>query len=166
MKLKKWHIAGFIFIVCFGTFLHFAYDLSGQNELVGYFSSVSESVWEHLKLIYWPAMIFAVGEYFAYGRYEPDFFAVKMCGVFCAMSFIVTFFYTYSGILGFNLLGVDIASFILSAALCQYISFRLFSSESSGDGADGLRGFVVLALMAACFVLWTYAPPELGLFWG
>lgn len=166
MNIKKWHIAGLVFIITVGIFLHFAYDLSGQNMIVGYFSAVNESVWEHLKLIYWPAALFMIAEYIAYGRYEPDFFAVKMCAVCCALAFIVIFFFTYSGVLGFTLLGVDIASFFVAAILCQYISYRLFMSDTSGDSADNLRGFVVLLLLASCFILWTQSPPSLGLFWG
>ena len=91
---------------------------------------------------------------------------MKMCSIFCALAFIVVFFYTYSGILGFSLAGVDIASFVLASALCQYISYRLFMADSSGDRADNFRGLVVLVLLASCFILWTYCPPNLGLFWG
>lgn len=166
MNMKKWHIGGFVFVLAMGVFLHFAYELSGKNHFVGYFSAVNESVWEHLKLIFWPAFWFSIAEYFAYGKHESDFFAVKMCSIFCALAFIVVFFYTYSGILGFSLAGVDIASFIVADALCQYISCRLFMADSSGDRADNFRGLVVLLLLSACFILWSYCPPSLGLFWG
>ena len=166
MNLKKWHFWGFLFILAMGVFLHYAYELSGENHIVGYFSAVNESVWEHLKLIFWPALWFSLAEYFAYGKHECDFFAVKMCSIFCAIAFIVVFFYTYSGILGFSLVAVDIASFALADALCQYISCRLFMADSAGDRADNFRGLVVLLLLAACFILWTYCPPNLGLFWG
>lgn len=38
-----------------GTILHFVYDWSGHNVFVAFFSPVSESVWEHLKLFFVPA---------------------------------------------------------------------------------------------------------------
>ena len=166
MKLKTWHIVGLIYIIVLGTFLHFSYKLSGENYLAGYFSAVNESVWEHLKLIFWPAFTFSLIEFFAYGKYEPDFFAVKMCGIIIAMAFIVIFFYTYSGILGFSLPAVDIASFAVSAIGCQYVSYRLIMSDSTNEKADSLRGFVVLMIIAVCFIMWTYSPPSLGIFWG
>ncbi len=166
MKLTLWHIAGFIYIILIGTFLHFAYDLSGQNYFVGYFSAVNESVWEHLKLIFWPAVTFSIVEFFVYGKNEADFFAVKMCSVVAALVFIVAFFYTYSGVLGFSLALIDIASFFVSSFICQYISYRLLLGDSTNEKADSFRGFVVLMLLGVCFVLWTYAPPSLGIFWG
>ncbi len=166
MKLKIWHIVGLIYIIVLGTFLHFTYDLSGQNHFVGYFSAVNESVWEHLKLIFWPFITFSIVEFFAYGKREADFFAVKMCGVMAALLFIVIFFYTYSGVLGFSIVTIDIASFIVSAFICEYISFRLLSGDSTNEKADSLRGFVVLMLLGSCFILWTYNPPALGIFWG
>jgi len=166
MKLKIWHITGLIYIILSGTLLHFTYKLSGENHLVGYFSAVNESVWEHLKLIFWPSFSFSVVEFFSYGKNEPDFFAVKMCSTVTALAFIVVFFYTYSGVLGFSLPLVDIASFIISAFLCQYVSYRLLLDESTNEKADSLRGFVVLVVISVCFIMWTYTPPSLGIFWG
>ena len=166
MKLKTWHITGFIYIVLIGTFLHFTYKLSGENHFIGYFSAVNESVWEHLKLIFWPAFSFSVVEFFAYGKNETDFFAVKMCSIVIALSFRVIVFYTYSGVLGFSLPTVDIASFIIAAFLCQYLSYCMLLGDSTNEKADSLRGFVVLMILSVCFIMWTYTPPSLGIFWG
>ena len=166
MNIKKWHISGFVFILLLGTFLHYAYNLSGQNEIVGCFSAVNESIWEHLKLIFWPAFIFSFAEYFFYGKKEPDFFSVKMCAIFSALVWIVASFYTYSGVLGFNVFIVDIFIFISAAFICQYISYRLLQKETYAEPADNLRAFVVLLLFVLCFVVWTKNPPDLGIFWG
>lgn len=166
MKLKIWHIMGFVFVLVFGIYLHYAYELSGYNKTVGYFSSVNESIWEHLKLIFWPAIIFSVAEYFFYGKEERDFFLVKLAAIFSAMCFIVVFFYTYSGILGFSLVSVDILSFVVADILCQFVSYKLFLMCSGNDRADSFRAFVILVLVGLCFVMWTYNPPELGIFWG
>ncbi len=165
MNYKKWHIWGFVFISIFGVFLHFAYGLSDEAKLVGYFGAVNESLWEHLKLIFWPVFLFSLIEFFAYGKNEKDFFAIKMCSLFCSLMFLVVFFYTYSGILGFSLSAVDIALFFVSSFLNQYISYRLLTSDGSGDNSDSFRGFIVLMLLAVCFIIWTYNPPMLGIFW-
>ncbi len=165
MNFKKWHIWGFAFIIIAGVFLHFAYELSDEAKLVGYFGAVNESVWEHLKLIFWPVFLFSLIEFFAYGKNVKDFFAIKMCSLFCSLMFLVVFFYTYSGILGFSLPALDIGLFFVSAFLNQYISYRLLTSSGSGDNSDSFRGFIVLMLLAVCFIIWTYSPPMLGIFW-
>lgn len=166
MTAKRWHIIGFVFILVFGIFLHFAYELSGKDEIVGYFSAINESIWEHLKLVFWPALMFSMAEYFFYGKNEPDFFSVKMCAIFSALSWIVVSFYTYSGVLGFNLFIADILIFISSVFVCQYVSYKMSERESFSDASDNLRSFVVLLLLVLCFVVWTKNPPNLGIFWG
>ena len=62
-QIKKWEIVEFIFIAIVGTLLHFVYDWSGQNPAVGIIAPVSESTWEHLKLLFMPALLFTlIGE--------------------------------------------------------------------------------------------------------
>ena len=50
-------ILPFLFISIFGTVLHFTYDLSNKNIVVGIFSSVNESIWEHIKLLLTPIFV-------------------------------------------------------------------------------------------------------------
>lgn len=166
MKMKKYHIAGFFFVLILGTLLHFTYNFFGQNKLISYFSAVNESVWEHLKLIFFPALIFSVVEFFAYGRKESDFWAIKMTAILSSMLFIVVFFYTYSGVLGFNIAVLDILSFAVATLILFYISYNMIISSSSGTKADSLKATAVLLLLTVCFIIWTDNPPDLGIFWG
>jgi len=166
MQYKKYHITAFFFILILGSVLHFTYDLSGGNTLVSYFSSVNESTWEHLKLLFWPALVFGIYEYFAYGKIRPDFFAVKMTAILSAMLFIVVFFYTYSGVLGFNLLLLDLLDFVLADFLCCYISYRVLNSADIGTKSDNIKAILVFVILAICFIVWTDNPPDLGIFWG
>ncbi len=49
---RKWWTVCFLSILA-GSALHFLYDL-WPNPLTAVFAPVNESVWEHLKLLYWP----------------------------------------------------------------------------------------------------------------
>lgn len=51
----RWFLA-FLLTALAGSALHFAYDLC-PSPLVGLFCPVSESVWEHLKLLYAPFLV-------------------------------------------------------------------------------------------------------------
>lgn len=53
----------FIIISILGTLLHFTYDLSGKKIWVGIFSSVNESVWEHIKLLLTPIFLLETVKY-------------------------------------------------------------------------------------------------------
>ena len=51
-QIIKFQIISTIFIFIFGTILHFTYEWSGENTIVGLFSATNESTWEHLKLLF------------------------------------------------------------------------------------------------------------------
>lgn len=54
--MVRTELLGFALIVLLGTALHYTYALSGECWLVGVFSAMNESVWEHLKLAVWPSL--------------------------------------------------------------------------------------------------------------
>ena len=165
MSLKKRMILEFFLVSVLGTLFHFLYAWSGQNEIVGIFASVNESVWEHLKLIFWPAFFLSAIEYFCFKDYRKKLFEVKLCSIFSGISFIVVFFYTYSGVLGFNLALVDILSFYIGVFIMTYSDYKLLN-DNKYTSNENLRSFFVLAFWGFCFAIWTFNPPSLGIFWG
>jgi len=58
-----YELIGVVFIIFLGGALHFTFALSGNQPIVGAFSAVNESVWEHLKLAFWPALLLTIIEY-------------------------------------------------------------------------------------------------------
>jgi hypothetical protein len=76
---RRLALLGMVFIALLGTALHFTYDLSRGNILVAGFSAVNESVWEHLKLVFWPAVVLALIE-IAYLRKIPTSFSPRQGG--------------------------------------------------------------------------------------
>ena len=62
-KVLIYEIIGTAFIIFLGSALHFTYEFSGRFDFIGVFSAVNESVWEHLKLAFWPSLIWILIEY-------------------------------------------------------------------------------------------------------
>ncbi len=55
--VRIYHIVG-IFVICIASFpLHFSYEWSGESAIVGIFTPINESIWEHLKLVFWPLLL-------------------------------------------------------------------------------------------------------------
>ena len=54
--------AGILFTLIIGTLLHFTYEWSGENPFVALYSPVNESVWEHLKLLFFPVLLYTFFE--------------------------------------------------------------------------------------------------------
>ncbi|MBR5139580.1 MAG: hypothetical protein IKV16_00870, partial [Clostridia bacterium] len=70
-----------IFAIGLGILFHFLYDISGKSQLVRPFAPVNESVWEHLKLIFFPFVLIMPVEYLLYGKRAYNFFSSKFIGL-------------------------------------------------------------------------------------
>lgn len=73
MTLKT-NIYRFLFISILGTLLHFTYEWSQNNAIVGLFSAVNESTWEHLKLLFFPMLFLTLFELFFFRDRLPKTF--------------------------------------------------------------------------------------------
>ena len=114
MKIKSWQFITVIICIVLGIILHFIYEWSGENMLVGLFSAVNESTWEHLKLLFYPMLLTTIIGYFYLGKSISSFLCAKTIGIIVAMCFTVVLFYTYTGILGTNVDFLNIAIFFIS----------------------------------------------------
>ncbi|MDH5450183.1 MAG: DUF6512 family protein, partial [Candidatus Bathyarchaeota archaeon] len=94
-----YELAGIVFIVIIGSMLHFTFELSGHQSVVGVFSAVNESVWEHLKLGFWPAFVWALFEYSAIKKSTNNFFFAKTVGIYLIPIVIPILFYSYTAVL-------------------------------------------------------------------
>lgn len=89
INLSKWDI-----IVIPANVKHFTFNWS-NNILVGIFSPVNESIWEHLKLLFFPMLITVIFVYFYKGRLIPNYLCAKVLGIIVSIAFTIIFFYTY-----------------------------------------------------------------------
>ena len=122
-RWRKWELAGLFLTLIFGNLLHFVYDWSGQNSVVAAFAAVNESTWEHMKLLFFPALLFTMIQIAAAQERDGAIPAVRAVSITAGLLLIPVLYYTYTGILGRHVLWADIAIFYLAAAL----TFRLDS---------------------------------------
>ena len=92
ISLLKFEIISTIFIMILGTILHFTYSWSNNNPIIGTFSAVNESTWEHLKLIFFPMLLSTIFGTFYYKNTYQNYLYIKTKSILIAMSFIVSFF--------------------------------------------------------------------------
>lgn len=163
--IQSFHTAGAVFTLTLGSLLHFVWEWSGESNLTALFSPVSESVWEHLKLLFFPFVLFSVIEYFIYGKNFKCFWSVKTISVLLGMMTIIVSFYTYTGIIGRNYLVPDIGTFILGVILAYLYSYRkLKLSSNSCSALSQALSILSLAALIAAFAFFSFDPPEFGMF--
>lgn len=164
MKAQKSVIPGFLFTVVFGSLLHFAYQWSGNNALVGLFAPVNESAWEHLKLIITPMVLYGIIELFGRSGKRPNFIPVRVLSIIYAMLLTITVFYTYSGIIGKNYLVIDILIFIVSVYAAYRFGARLMQTERFSSPLTKLVAIVLIILLIGAFAVFTVDTPHIDLF--
>lgn len=160
-SIFKFEFFSAIFTLVLGTILHFSFEWSENNLIVGAFSAVNESTWEHLKLVFFPMLISTIVGFIYYKKEFPNYLCVKTKGILLALSFIVIFFYTYTGILGKNLSVLDIGSFIIAVILAEYYTLKNVSNKST---CNNFTASITLIALFLCFIIFTYFPPYIGLF--
>ena len=163
-KLVRTQLIVSIFCLILGTLLHFTYELSGKNLFIASFSAVNESVWEHLKLVFYPMLIATIVEYFFIKKEVNNYIEAKTIGIFTAIAFIVVSFFTYSGIIGTSIIVIDIFIFIISIILGEYVAYKFMVKEDESTVLTETLAIIILAFLFLSFVIFTYLPPEVNLF--
>ncbi len=160
-KIRNYQIFSVFFVFVLGTLLHFTYNWSGKNWIVAWFSSINESVWEHLKLLFFPMLITTIIGYFYLKKSKTNVICSKTIGILVSIAFTVIFFYTYTGIIGKNIAVIDIVSFFVSAFLGELASYVLMVNNFNCNNKIGI---IVLIILFLSFVVFTYYTPDLGIF--
>lgn len=162
-RFLPWEIAGFVFSVIVGGLWHNLYAWSGFNSFVGVFAPVNESTWEHLKILFFPGLIFAIIEYIFIGKNMNSFLASKSLGILLGMLTIVTFFYTYKGVIGREYDVINIVAFILGGIVTYAFGYN-YSKKASKSTFDKVMGAIILLTFIVVFVVFTFVPPDLAIF--
>ena len=160
-KLIRFQIFSAIFASILGTILHFTYEFSNNNLIVGAFSAVNESTWEHLKLLFVPMLITTIIGYFYLNENKEKFLCAKTIGIITSMLFTIIFFYTYSGVLGTNIAIINILTFFVAVILGEYVAYRLMNSYIKCNKKVAI---ITLMILFISFIFFTYFPPKIGLF--
>lgn len=156
---RKWLIVGFLSILA-GSALHFLYDL-WPNPLTAVFAPVNESVWEHLKLLYWPFLAAA----FVLTKDEADSrssWCGLLAGLLSAPLLLLGAYYTLSCGFALHGLALDLILYVLAMAG----GFRLARHLQKAELPAWLCGVLVIAagVYGASLALFSFAPPELPIF--
>ena len=163
-KLVAWEIGGFFFIGIIGAALHFTFELSNfENMVVAFFSAVNESTWEHLKMVFWPGLIFMLIEYTYVKDFVNNYFVAKTAGLFLMPLVITLGWYLYTPFTGRSIFPLDLVLFYLAVALGQLVSYRLLTAAPLADRFRNLA-IVVFSVLLVAFSLFTFLPPRIFLF--
>lgn len=161
---KKIILINIIIVSLVGTLSHFAYDKSMQNDFVGLFVPVNESIWEHLKLLFFPTFILSIIEFIICKDCRSGFFASRLLGVVAGMLLIVSAYYTITGVIGKNIDAVNITLFFISVITTFVLSYIIQKNGFIKHKYSNIIAFTVFVLISVIFGIFTNNPPGIGIF--
>ncbi|MCM1106381.1 MAG: DUF6512 family protein [Blautia sp.] len=160
--LKRYTITGIIFVIIAGTISHFVYEWTGNNAFAGLFFPVGESTWEHIKLLFFPMLVYSLYMAGMLRSSFPNILPALSGGLLAGSFAIPVIFYSYRGILGKDYTALDIATFVISVFLAFFTAYRLSGSRFSPIRKRLL--VISVIFLTVCFFVFTYYPPKLGIF--
>ena len=163
-RLWRWETVGWVVTGLLGPLLHFAYEWSGGNPVVAAFAAVNESIWEHMKILFWPLLFWAAVEWPVFFRHYRNFLAVKTAAITAAVALVPVLYYTYGGVWGKTLAAVDIGIYYVAAAAAGWCTCTLAGRGKCVGVWKQVLGGGILLCLGALFVLFTFCPPEIALF--
>lgn len=162
-SILKYSIIGFFVISIVGTLLHFTFDFFGKNLLLAPFSSVNESVWEHVKIAVMPVFFWTIFE-FCEIMYRPkNLWTSLLVKILTIMFIIITTYYLYTYIIGTHILAVDIAIFYIAIFIAQMLGYKIATYGQVDKNREEIYKYITIFLFII-FILFTFIPPRFELF--
>lgn len=162
IRIKKYMISGIVFTSAAGILSHFLYQWSGKNPLLALISPVNESTWEHMKLIFFPMLLFSLFASTRLKEAAPSLTGALILGNLLGTLSIPILFYTYTGITGQNFFIADLAVFFTAVLTAWGAAWKLRDSAKVFRCRILLRSLAVL--MCLLFFIFTFRVPGLPLF--
>ncbi len=160
--MKKQAILSFFAAAVLAAAWHFLYDVF-PNPLTALLAPVNESVWEHLKLLFFPPLAVFLALSLRRSWPQRDFWSAALCAVVSGPMLLTAAFYTLTAGFGVAALpAFDIPLYYVCLAAVWSRAFRLMKN---GRASRYLGALVIGAgVLGVAFVVFTAAAPPLPIF--
>ena len=162
-RIISMEIVSFIIASTLGILLYYLYGWSGESALVAPFASVTESVWEHLKLFYWPFLLTTLVGYFIVDKRCNNYFFYQAISLSLGMAFYVIAFYTFSGVVGRSFFVVEMILYYIGYIISYRHSFYCLTVYGSRDSLNYYGGILFMTY-GILLIFFTFFTPHLGIF--
>ncbi|MFP4698452.1 MAG: DUF6512 family protein [Eubacteriales bacterium] len=142
--------------------LHDAYEETNIY-ILSFISAINESVYEHLKITFFALFLVYVVEYFLIGKLYDNYCYSRFVALLIAPLIVMVGYYTYSGILGYHVLWLDILIGIIAIFIAQTIAYKILNNNIKSKLSNQLW-FIIILILVIIFSLFTYNPPKIDLF--
>lgn len=152
----------FIIICILGVLFHFLYEWSGENIFVGFFTSINESTWEHLKLLFFPMLFVTIFELTFLKKKIQVLLPKRTLGILSGMVFIVVTFYTFWGITGKLIDWINISIYVFAVYFALLMENCISRKKKLPDVSICIAILITLIIL---FIIFSLHSPGVGIFY-
>lgn len=152
----------FIIICILGVLFHFLYEWSGENIFVGFFTSINESTWEHLKLLFFPMLFVTIFELTFLKKKIQVLLPKRTLGILSGMVFIVVTFYTFWGITGKLIDWINISIYVFAVYFALIMENCISRKKKLPDVSICIAILITLIIL---FIIFSLHSPGVGIFY-
>ena len=153
-------ICVFYFItVLIGTLSHFAFSFFNVDKIFAPIFPINESIFEHLKLFFFPFIITSIIEGFIYKEKLDYFLAKRGFIISFLMLFEILYISIMTKILGINTF-INVSSYYILILVAYLISYYLKDENKYIK----IGGYINIFIWLIAFCVFTYLPPDNQIF--
>ena len=164
-KEAKWILYSVPFLFILGSIFHFAYDFTNENTIIGFFTPINESIWEHIKLILIPLLLWWILYYvFNYKKHninKDKWFTASIFSIIAGIILVPSIYYLYTNALGIESLIIDVLILFFSLLLAQLLGYHCYKYLK---GINYLIPIIISIIIVIIFIIFTVLPPNLPIF--
>ena len=167
VKLAIWEIGCFLWICFAGGLLHFAFELSEYWKPMALIAAVNESVWEHIKMYFWPGFAFALVQWTYSRDYSNNYWLGKAAALALTPVVIIITYESYMAYAAAANVKPSLMTMLLimfgGVGLGQFTSWLILSAKPLSARVLRLAP-ATFATLLFMFGTFTYFPPKVPLF--
>ena len=156
MSLKKIKIINVVFLFLLSFLWHFVYDWF-PNNIFALFFPVNESIWEHMKIIYYCLFMGSILEFVLCKKNNikiNNFYIEAMVKSILGVIFYLIIFVPFYLWLGESLL-ISISLMLITYIFMEYIGYKILTGEEMNIN---ILPVIIIALGCIMFVILTFYP--------
>jgi len=157
---KKTSIIFALFVIGLGVLNHFIYSWF-PYPFVGLFAPVNESIFEHLKLVFYPFLLSCIIRYFIV---EDDYYFLKSALSSIVGILTIPLLYYLINIFVTPPAFINILIFLIACVLQELTFYKLMNDKTLNVPVRNSAGIIVIVTIILAFSVFTFNPPKMELF--
>lgn len=155
-------IISFLSVSLLGVLTHFWHKWFKKGILLHILSAVNESVWEHMKLSFYPMVLVVIVQGLIPEIYYPGFWGSASIVVLTATFLVPVLYYPIRKLLGREIPAVSISLYFVCILIAFIVEYYLLKSGFNAIG--DIAALIIILICFTAFAYFTYFPPKLPIF--